>query len=636
VPWVVHDRNGGPFELLLPDEATEDDLWLPLREVLARRSSLTAALDDPENLEAFVQALESVGALDPGHKRPTRHEIRAMVLAAVASGTLRLAPHQRTLRPVCDIVFDAADPLVPQADAEPRPSVEEPTTWFEVHVVDEIGEPLDGLQLTMFVDGADRRITTDASGSARVDNATLSNATVKIDDLAALRELVKPRWEQVREGEWIDVQDEHTYLEARAPLPVVRVTGKAPHTLVVQPRVILARIKGMLFDTNKSFLLPKALSHLPRLTALYQQRRGASVLAVGHTDRSGDPAVNDPLSLERAEAMAAFLRDDPAPWLAWYEGSKPASKRWGAHEDGLMLDAVLARTGEAFASSPLRHFQRTRGLVDDGIAGPKTRERLIVEYMAADGTTLPSDAVLLVHGCGESFPLDASGEALDPNAPDEQRDAGDRRVELFFFDGELGVLPAPPDDVSGPHDPQYPEWRRRAMETHEFDVEGQITEIVLDDPLFGVAAKVRVEVTYDGQEPLETITDGHGRLAIKPSLGALAELRYEWQEREFVRRVFTAVDDVASRDGAWQRLVHLGYVRLPEPERTPPDDDAFADALLLFQLDYGVAPSGEQGDETIAMLLRAHDQDLRPWRDRDWELPDDPEPDVVKPKQEVA
>lgn len=634
MPWIVHDRNAGTFELQLPDDATEEP-WLTVREMLDRRSSLAAALDDPQNHEAFERALESAKVIDPARSRPTSDELRGMALAAIASGTLRFVPHERELRPICDIVFDAPEPLV-EADDEPRGGVEEPRTWFLVNVVDEIGEPLEGLQLTMFVDGEDRRVTTDASGSGRIDDATLSNATVKIDDLAALRELVKPRWEQVREGEWLDVEDEHTYLEPRAPLPVVRLTGKTPHTLVVQPRVLLARIKGMVFDTNKAFLLPKALPHLPRLTALYEQRRPAIVLVVGHTDQSGDPATNDPLSLERAEAMAAFLRDDPAPWLAWYESSKPASKRWGAHEDVLMLEAVLARNGEHVEGSPLRHFQRTRGLTVDGIAGPQTRERLIVEYMAADGTTLPSDAEVLVHGCGESFPLDTSGGTLEPNAPDGQQDASARRVELLFFDGELGVLPPPLGDVSGPDDPQYPEWRRRARETHEFDVEGQITEIVLDDPLFGVASKVRVEVTYDGRDPIEALTDGQGRLPIEPSRGAFADLRYVWQEREFVRRVFTAVDDVASRDGAWQRLVHLGYVRLPEPERTPPDDDTHADAILLFQLDYGVKPSGEQDDETAAMLLRAHDQDLRPWRDRDWDLPDDPEPDVAKPKQEVA
>lgn len=191
---------------------------------------------------------------------------------------------------------------------------EDETTWFEVRVLDELGQPLEGLALRLFVDGIDHRVSTNASGTARIDGATLSNATVTIDDLGALRSVVQPRWEQARGGEWITVEPEHTYLGARSPLPIVRIRSKTLHTLVVQPRVILARIKGMLFDTSKSFLLPNAIPHLPRLTALYQNGRDSKLLLVGHTDTTGDADVNDPLSLARAEAVAAFLRDDPEPW----------------------------------------------------------------------------------------------------------------------------------------------------------------------------------------------------------------------------------------------------------------------------------------------------------------------------------
>lgn len=510
------------------------------------------------------------------------------------------------------------------------------TTWFEVRVVDELGQPLEGVGLSLFVDGTDHRITTDSEGVARVEGATLSNATVKIDDLAALRELVRPRWEQVREGDWLASEPEHTYLGARAPLPVVRIRSKTPHTLVVQPRVILARIKGMLFDTSKSFLLPNALAHLPRLTSLYANNPHSTLLLVGHTDTTGDPEGNDPLSLERAEMVAAFLRDDPDPWLVWYGSSKPSAKRWGAREDGLMLQAVLARTGEAVEGSALVHFQRTRGLTVDGIAGPQTRRALITEYMQADGTTLPPSVELVLHGCGESFPLDAAGESLEVRAADGESDAVDRRVELLFFERALGILPAPPGPVSGPDDPEYPEWRRRAVETLELDVDAEVTSIVIDDPLFGVAATLTVEVTYEDRDPVQVSTDAEGRLPIDPSQGPIADLRYSWHGGEYQRRVFTAIDDVASPDGAWQRLVHLGYVRTPQPERTAPDESALGDALMSFQLDYGLEPTGEHDEATVTMLLRAHDQDLRPWRDRDWELPEDPEPDVEKPKQEVA
>lgn len=635
--WIVYGTHGSAYELRVGGRRSAFS-YASLRNVLDHHTSTASVLDEPTNREALEEALVAAGQLRADHRGSLgQDELRKTARQALEAGALSLQPFRTQLRPICDVTpliesLEAAPLDEPNADDQ----VAETTTWFEVRVVDELGEPLEGLELTLFVDGADRRMTTDGDGKARVDNAELSHATATIADIDALRELVRPRWERVREGDWLGEDSEHTYLAARTPLPVVRITSETPHTLVVQPRTILARIRGMLFDTNKSFLRPSALTHLVRLTALYQQHPNSTVLVVGHTDTSGEPDYNDPLSLERAEAMAAFLHDDPDPWLAWYEADKPSPKRWGAHEDGLMLDAVLERTSEEVEGSPLMHYQRTRGLAVDGIAGPQTRRTLIEEYMAADETSLPSGTELVAHGCGESFPLDATGEQVDTAAPDGQSDAGDRRVELLLFDESLGVLPPPAGDVSGPDDPEYPEWRKRAVETHEFDVDQEVTSIVIDDPLFGVAKGLTVEITYEEQEPIEAITDGGGRLPIEPSRGTFADLRYTWQGQEITRRIFTAIDDVASPEGAWQRLVHLGYVSRPEPERTAPDGDALGDALQRFQLDYSLEPSAEHDDETTTMLLRAHDQDLRPWRDRDWDLPEEPEPDVDKPKLEVS
>lgn len=101
-------------------------------------------------------------------------------------------------------------------------------------------------------------------------------------------------------------------------------------------------------------------------------------------------------------------------------------------------------------------------LEEDGIVGPETRRQLVLDYMSHDGTTLPSSIRPVVHGCGEYFPLDDTGDALDVAALDNKRDRADRRVELFFFDGVAGVQPPPPGPISKRGTPEYPTWRSRS------------------------------------------------------------------------------------------------------------------------------------------------------------------------------
>jgi outer membrane protein OmpA-like peptidoglycan-associated protein len=504
-----------------------------------------------------------------------------------------------------------------------------------VRVVDELGEAIEGLPLSFVADGEEHSATTDDTGTGRVE-ASSADATVTLGAPATLLEAVGDRWAHVREGDWLEEQPDHIFVDVAAPSVVVPIDAARTVTIVVQPRTVLARIKGMLFDTDRCFLLPSALEHLPRLTALYADHENSALLVVGHTDTTGDDAYNDTLSLERAQAVAAFLRDDPAVWVQRYDTNLDARKRWGAHEDNLMLQALFERSGEAVEGSPMVHFQRSRGLEANGVASPQTREALITEYMALDGTTLPAGVEMGVYGCGERFPVGEDGTTVDTDAPDGHEDQLDRRVELLFFPAGLGVLPAPAGELCKDGERVYEEWRRRAAETHEFDAVSHLHAIVLDDPIFGVAAGISVEATYASGLQQTATTDADGRLKLEPRGGDFVDLRYTFSGQEVTKRVFTAVDDVASPEGAWQRLVHLGYVPLPQPERQPPDPEALEDALLLFQLDYSLEPTATQDDETVATLLRAHDQDLRPWKDRDWEIPDEPEPHVEKPKEEVS
>jgi hypothetical protein len=353
------------------------------------------------------------------------------------------------------------EPYVPPKTLDPGPPTKTRDVFaYEVRLVDELGEPIEGV-LMLVADSPP--LKTDADGRVHYDDGSASVALARFLDHRQLRDAVLPRWEQTRAGAWLTETEDHTYVDCTATLPMVHVRTDRLHTIVVQPRVICARMLDLLFDTNKSFLLPSALDHIREIRKLYDTRPRAKVLIVGHTDTTGEPDVNDPLSLNRAKAVKAYLRDDVDTWLDFYGDHMHPKARWGAHEDLLMLQAVLAESGEEVTDTPVRHFQATRGLEPDNKLGDNTRRAIITEYMAVDGTTLPEGIDPIAHGCGENFPLEKE-DGQDPKTAH----AHDRRVELFFFDGELGALPSPAAEISKSGSEEYPEWRRRSAETHEF------------------------------------------------------------------------------------------------------------------------------------------------------------------------
>jgi outer membrane protein OmpA-like peptidoglycan-associated protein len=295
-------------------------------------------------------------------------------------------------------------------------------------------------------------------------------------------------------------------LEPGAP-PQIRFVGAVPF-------VELARLKGAFFETNKSFLLPSVVERFKHVRELYANNNPSELLIVGHTDTTAQASVNDPLSLERANCTAAYLLDDVDAWLAMYESGTPAARRWGNREDLLMLEALPDFGTKAVSEDAIRWFQRTRGLSLDGIAGPETRGALIAEYMALDGATLSNDPnfdiTITTHGCGENFPLDDAGEELDTAPADDDEDAQDRRVELFFFDAEFGIQPPPPGSNSAAGSSEYPEWRKKAVLVHDLEsdhTEGLVLEwsADLDDDL---PEDLIISASQDGTEQAIAWADG--------------------------------------------------------------------------------------------------------------------------------
>jgi hypothetical protein len=185
--------------------------------------------------------------------------------------------------------------------------------------------------------------------------------------------------------------------------------------LAAVPRSVLAELK-LFFNTNKAFLLPTALPSVRLLRRLYEENSPCKLLVVGHADTAAGPAYNDALSLERARAMVAYLKDDGDEWYEFYGEGIAAQKRWGKVEDRLMISAMPNFVGKPRAEDPVHWYQRTRKLKVDGVAGKQTRQALIAEYMSLDGASLRDfvgEIDATAHGCGENFPLEDNGKGLD-------------------------------------------------------------------------------------------------------------------------------------------------------------------------------------------------------------------------------
>ena len=199
------------------------------------------------------------------------------------------------------------------------------------------------------------------------------------------------------------------------------VTAGAPIAIQLPPQLVRTRLTGILFEVDKAFLLPSAIPGMRRLKQVYDSFQTLRVLVNGHASRTGNPGHNLVLSEERARSVAAYLKDDVEAWMPFYEASLHESKRWGAHEDGLMLATVGATSVTA--------FQQAKGLKPDGVAGPITRRALVEEYLKQPGTSLPATATVVTHGCGEFHPDVATAAGVE-----EEKN---RRVEVYFFEGEV-------------------------------------------------------------------------------------------------------------------------------------------------------------------------------------------------------
>gem|GEM_PF-2484417 len=345
---------------------------------------------------------------------------------------------------------------------------------FEVQVIDEVAENVSGLEMTFALEDNEISKKTGGNGKARVDTEPGTFATVTLSDVQAARDLLKARWDKPRGKPLVEPKEDVVAYRLGDNPPKLQLETRKPRTLSIEPYVIRGRLFGGFFDTSKSFVLPSGLDGVRGLVELQGKHPGTLLLVVGHTDTAGKPSYNDQLSLERAAAMVAYLKGTVDDWYAWYDKGVATEKRWGNREDLAMIATLPDADERDSSENPVHWFQRTRGLEVDDIAGSETRHALIKEYMGLEGTSLPDGVEVQTHGCGENFPIDDTGDGVE--------DQDNRRVEIFFFDAQLGVQPKPPGKISAPGSLEYPEWVARSRAPIDFSTQDDLVELAIEWP----------------------------------------------------------------------------------------------------------------------------------------------------------
>jgi len=190
-----------------------------------------------------------------------------------------------------------------------------------------------------------------------------------------------------------------------------------------------ARIQGVTFDFDRSFVRPAVVADLEPLEKKLAQHPDAKVIVFGHTDKVGSEAYNKDLSERRALSVYAFITNQPDIWEDLYK-----KENWGIRA----VQEILKDMGGRFDPGPVdgvdgpqtrqavKNFQEDNGLTVDGVAGPNTRKALFTAYMTGkhdieidDGSFLDPKHM----GCGEFNPVNETEE------PDEEN----RRVNFFLF-----------------------------------------------------------------------------------------------------------------------------------------------------------------------------------------------------------
>ena len=474
--WLFRDHFGRTWRAWLASPAgpAEETRALPGRgearklEALAyfalgsggsARDQVAAAL--LEMYEAVggrgAQALGDGGAFGGSHAAiapAVEREVVETLSRAIRLGRLRLEEHEPH-----EAVMSVRQAAAPAPPPPPVPVTSaQGNTWFELRVLDEVGDPLDGLTIRFSFSGQTRTVTTNGAGVARLDGVTGGFASATVAKRSELRAALKPRWatprpQNVPKGPDITVRP---FDDELAP---VNLKSEVRGTLVITPYFRCSEIPGAHFAFARSFPTREALQQLSEIAEdlMAKDESGAPLdrkaLVFGHTDRSGSEELNKELSERRAKAIYALFTHDDAAWEELFSNTKPGkywNEKWDVWEVQHMLNALacgdakgtpLAETGirDARTIEAIHRFQsgdypdkpaEQAPLPASSTLGKPGRKELFLAYAKrVSRDPVPKDSLVDVDGhkfmgCGEFNPLSLAA-----------KDAESRRAIVMVFDG---------------------------------------------------------------------------------------------------------------------------------------------------------------------------------------------------------
>jgi outer membrane protein OmpA-like peptidoglycan-associated protein len=226
------------------------------------------------------------------------------------------------------------------------------------------------------------------------------------------------------------------------PAPSTTTTAPPATTTTASKKSKKTQFGAEHFETAKSFPLPAdgSLDTFRKIAALSNKEPERQLLILGHTDTAGTDSYNIKLSNERALSIRAYLLNDVDSWYAWYSNAD-AQKKWGLREDQYMLSALpygsdpkfyareVTGTQNADFTAALKKFQSSVGEPATGTVNAATRKKLILAYMQAEGTSVPSGTTIETQGCG--FRNLAKQTAKHVSEP------ANRRTEVYAFAGPI-------------------------------------------------------------------------------------------------------------------------------------------------------------------------------------------------------
>lgn len=415
---------------------------------------LTAAYWDDNararrTVESIYRAVERREPPDATDFIEATRAVRDALADEVRRGQLRLTARPRPFS-TTSLSDGLMDPFE-DAPVEPLPPA---TTWFSIRVVDDVGDPVDGLDLQFEVLGETKDLRTDGSGRARLDGMEGGSALVRVVSTSRLQQIMQPRWTTPRTPVIpADTADAPVVIERLDDhFDPVRVLREIETTLVILPRFSCREISASTFDFGRSFVRREGITAMSMIAEELQQEDGQLGWIFGHTDMAGPELLNKRLSERRAKAIFSVFTHDFAKWDEMWRGTvneSPWSERWGTREMQHMLNTLhcpddagkpVAEDGGLGSRThqAVRRFKRKEypdvpseqgDLPDNATIDAGFREQLFLAYAKliardpVDPARIAPVGAAAFMGCGEYNPLSLTAH-----------DRESRRTVVFVFD----------------------------------------------------------------------------------------------------------------------------------------------------------------------------------------------------------